>query len=122
MSEQHHYIQPHNVHEAMVLIQKLFNEYRHAPLTEVLLNYHNNLITRLRSDIYETAVQEGNSEQLHNLKLMIQAMETWTKIRLNRQPFNGKMKNFRLVINQHPHFRHQVHKISSQRNHRASRH
>lgn len=30
MSERHNYIQPKNTHEAMVLIQKLFNEYRHA--------------------------------------------------------------------------------------------
>lgn len=122
MSEQHHYVQLKNVHEAMTLIQKLFNEYRHAPLTDVLLNYHNNLINRLRTDIHDAAVQEDNPEQLHNLELMTQAMETWSKIRLNNQPFNGKMKNFRLVVSQHPHFKRQVHKISGQGNHRASRH
>ena len=122
MSERHHYIQPKNTHEAMVLIQKLFNEYRHAPLTDVLLNYHNDLIHRLRSDIHDAAVREGDHEQLHSLEQMTHAMETWTRIRLSSQPFNGKMKNFHLVVSQHPHFKRRVHKINGSSNNRASRH
>lgn len=122
MSKRHNYIQPKNTHEAMVLIQKLFNEYRHAPLTDVLLNYHNDLIHRLRSDIHDAAVQEGNREQLHSLEQMIHAMETWTRIRLSNQPFNGKMKNFQLVVSQHPHFKRRVHKIKGSSSYRASRH
>ena len=55
MKTDQRYIQPHNANEAMTLIQKLFNEYRHAPLTDVLLKYHNNLIYRLKSDIYKAA-------------------------------------------------------------------
>lgn len=122
MLDNHRYIQPQNAHEAMVLIQKLFNEYRHAPLTAVLLNYHNNLIARLRSDIHDAAVQEGNQQQLHDLDNMIQVMETWTKLRLNHHPFEGKMKNFKWVTNRRPTFKRHVHKIGGQISHRASRH
>nr|WP_251546878.1 hypothetical protein [Limosilactobacillus caecicola] len=122
MSEEHRYIQPKNAHEAMTLIQKLFNEYRHAPLTDVLLKYHNNLIDRLRSDIYDAAVQENNPSQLHDLDNMIKVMESWTKLRLNNQPFDGKMKNFKWVTNRRPKFKTQVHKIGGGISHRASRH
>ena len=49
MNEENRYVQPQNAKEAMELIQKLFNQYRNAPLTAELLQYHNNLIMRLRS-------------------------------------------------------------------------
>lgn len=122
MTKQHHYIQPHNANEAMTLIQKLFNEYRNAPLTDVLLKYHNNLIYRLRSDIRTAAEQENNPQQLADLKRMIQIMESWTNTRLHHQPFAGKMKNFKLVITNHPKFKRHVHKINGATNHRASHH
>lgn len=122
MKTDQRYIQPHNTNEAMTLIQKLFNEYRHAPLTDVLLKYHNNLIYRLKSDIYKAAEQENNSQQLSDLNQMIQIMEAWTKIRLNNQPFEGKMKNFKLVTNNSPKFKHHLHKIKGPLNHQASRH
>lgn len=122
MPENHRYVQPKNVHEAMTLIQKLFNEYRHAPLTDILLKYHNNLIDRLRSDIHDAAVQEGQQQQLKDLANMIQIMETWTKVRLNNQPFEGKMKNFKWVTNRRPKFKRHVHKMGGHINHRASRH
>lgn len=122
MADQHRYIQPHNAHEAMALIQKLFNEYRHAPLTDVLLKYHNNLISRLQSDIHDAAVKEGNPQQLRDLTNMIQVMQTWTRLRLNNQPFEGKMKNFKWVTNRRPRFKVHSHKIRGPLGHRASRH
>lgn len=122
MQEQHHYVQPHNAHEAMVLIQKLFNEYRHAPLTDVLLKYHNNLVNRLMSDIHDAAVKEGNPEQLHDLDNMIKVMQLWTKMRLANRPFDGKMKNFKWVTNRHPKYKRHIHKMNGSANHRASRH
>lgn len=51
MNEENRYVQPQNAKEAMELIQKLFNQYRNAPLTAELLQYHNNLIMRLQTDI-----------------------------------------------------------------------
>ena len=51
------YVQPQNVREAMEVIQDLFNQYRHEPLTQQLLNYHLGLIKRLQTDIYVTAVK-----------------------------------------------------------------
>lgn len=122
MKTDQRYIQPHNANEAMTLIQKLFNEYRHAPLTDVLLKYHNNLIYRLKYDIYKAAEKENNSQQLSDLNQMIQIMEAWTKIRLNNQPFEGKMKNFKLVTNNSPKFKRHLHKIKGPLNHQASRH
>ena len=47
-NDDHRYIQPHNAKEAMEVIQRLFNKYRNAPLTNELLAYHNNLVYRLQ--------------------------------------------------------------------------
>ena len=55
MNEENRYVQPQNAKEAMELIQKLFNQYRNAPLTAELLQYHNNLIMRLQTDIKQAA-------------------------------------------------------------------
>lgn len=122
MSEEHRYIQPKNVQEAMTLIQKLFNEYRHAPLTDVLLRYHQNLIDRLQSDIRQAAIQENDKQQLHELDNMVSVMQMWTKIRLNNQPFEGKMKNFKWVTNHRPKFKRHIHKMKGNPERRASRH
>ena len=87
------YVQPQNVREAMEVIQDLFNQYRHEPLTQQLLNYHLGLIQRLQTDIYVTAVKENDPQQLKQLDGMIEAMKTWTQIRTANRPFNAKMKN-----------------------------
>lgn len=116
------YFKPQNVKEAMETIQKLFNQYRHAPLTKELLAYHNNLSARLQGDIYREAIREDNKKQLADLANMIVAMQTWSKIRLANQPFNGKMKNFKLVGQNSPKFKQRVHKIKGNHNYHASRH
>ena len=89
------YIQPQNVREAMEVIQDLFNQYRHEPMTQQLLNYHLGLTQRLQTDIYVTAVKENDPQQLKQLDGMIEAMKTWTQIRTSNRPFNAKMKNFK---------------------------
>jgi hypothetical protein len=106
----------------MQLIESLFNQYRHAPLTKEVLNYHQQLIQRLQSDIYQTALAEQKPELERQLQQMIVAMQTWTKMRLTNQPFQFKMKNFKLVTENHPQFKARHLKGHTQQNHHASRH
>lgn len=120
--KEHRYIQPQNANEAMLLIQKLFNKYRNAPLTNELLQYHNNLIYRLQSDIKEAAQKENNPAQLKALDEMTKIMRTWTTMRLNNKPFNGKMRHFKLVTDGGFKFERNIHKINQTTSHRGSRH
>lgn len=116
------YVQPKSVIEAMEVIQDLFNKYRHEPLTDELLNYHLGLTQRLQTDIYVEAIKENKPEQTKSLNSMIEAMQTWTKIRTSNKPFNGKMKNFKLVSNTRPKFKKHSHKIKGQHNFHSARH
>lgn len=120
--EKHRYVKPENVHEAMVLIQRLFNEYRNAPLTQELLSYHLNLVKRLQTDILQAAKNKGDKHQLADLQSMTAIMQSWSPIRLANRPFPGKMRHFKLDTGATQHFKHRVHKISGSHNHRASRH
>ena len=85
------YIQPRDSLEAMELIQKLFNQYRRAPLTAELLAYHQNLIERLEGDIHQAAEAEGQANRVQELDRMIKLMKDWTAIRLSGRPFNAKI-------------------------------
>lgn len=116
------YIQPQNATEAMELIQKLFNKYRNAPLTQELLIYHNNLVYRLQSDIKAAAKREGNPARVKELDEMTTIMRNWTNARLTGHPFHGKMRHFKLDTDDGPKFKRRVHKIHQGGNHRASRH
>lgn len=120
--EKHRYVKPENVHEAMVLIQRLFNEYRNAPLTQELLSYHLNLVKRLQTDILQAAKNKGDKHQLADLQSMTAIMQSWSPIRLANRPFPGKMRHFKLDTEATQHFKHRVHKISGSHKHRASRH
>lgn len=122
MTDSDRYIQPKNVQEAMELIEKLFNQYRHAPVTQELLSYHQQLINRLQSDIYQNAVAENKPGQLESLQQMITAMQTWTSMRLSNQVFQYKMKNFKLVTENHQQFKAHTIKSHTKQSHRASRH
>lgn len=84
------YIQPHDSLEAMELIQKLFNQYRRAPLTPELLAYHQNLIARLEGDIHQAAEAEGQAKRVQELDRMIKLMKDWTAIRLSAGPLTPK--------------------------------
>lgn len=122
MNKQERFIKPKNAREAMELIQKLFNRYRNAPLTNELLAYHNNLVYRLGSDIHDAAVREGNQRLLNDLSTMSAVMRRWTTIRLSGRPFNAKLRHFKAVSDNQPKFKRRVHKIHPTSNHRASRH
>ena len=121
-NDDHRYIQPHNAKEAMEVIQRLFNKYRNAPLTNELLAYHNNLVYRLQSDIKEAAQKEGNPDRLKEIDQMTNIMRSWTNLKLTGHPFNGKMRHFRSVTDDGPKFKRRVHKIHQGSSHRASRH
>ncbi|MDY5414056.1 hypothetical protein [Limosilactobacillus mucosae] len=122
MNEENRYVQPQNAKEAMELIQKLFNQYRNAPLTAELLQYHNNLIMRLQTDIKQAAEAEGQTALLKDLHEMTELMRRWTTIRLSGRPFAGKMRHFRFAPANGQKFKRQVHKIGGSSAHRASRH
>lgn len=122
MNEENRYVQPQNAKEAMELIQKLFNQYRNAPLTAELLQYHNNLIMRLQTDIKQAAETEGQTALLKDLHEMTELMRHWTTIRLSGRPFAGKMRHFRFAPANGQKFKRQVHKIGGSSAHRASRH
>lgn len=122
MNEENRYVQPQNAKEAMELIQKLFNQYRNAPLTAELLQYHNNLIMRLQTDIKQAAETEGQTALLKDLHEMTELMRRWTTIRLSGRPFTGKMRHFHFVANNGQKFKRQVHKMGGSSAHRASRH
>lgn len=116
------YVQPTGVEDAMRIIQKLFNSYRNAPLTNDLLDYHNNLIHRLRSDIYQEAQGEKSHPHIAQLDEMIKIMEDWTRIRLANRPFNAKMRHFKLISDNSVNFKRKVHRISQSGSHRGVRH
>ena len=122
MNEENRYVQPQNAKEAMELIQKLFNQYRNAPLTAELLQYHNNLIMRLQTDIKQAAEAEGQTALLKDLHEMTELMSRWTTIRLSGRPFAGKIRHFRFAPANGQKFKRQVHKIGGSSAHRASRH
>ena len=122
MNEENRYVQPQNAKEAMELIQKLFNQYRNAPLTAELLQYHNNLIMRLQTDIKQAAEEEHNEALWADLHDMTELMRRWTTIRLSGRPFTGKMRHFHFVANNGQKFKRQVHKMGGSSAHRASRH
>lgn len=116
------YIQPDGPEDAMRIIQKLFNSYRNAPLTKDLLDYYNNLISRLQSDILDAAKKANNQKLLSELNEMTDIMRRWISIRLSNRPFNAKMRHFKLVSDGGVKFKRHVHKISQSGNHQASRH
>lgn len=116
------FIQPNGPEDAMRIIQKLFNSYRNAPLTKDLLDYHNNLITRLQTDIHDAVVKANNDRLTKELAEMTDIMRRWVSIRLSNRPFNAKMRHFKLVSDGGTKFKRHVHKIKQTTNHQASRH
>ena len=51
MPEQDRFYQPQNAKDAMRFVQKLFNQYNQAPLTEELVAYHQKLLAYLTNDV-----------------------------------------------------------------------
>ena len=60
MNNNNRYVQPKNAKDAMLIIEKLFNKYRNAPLTIELINYHQKLLNQLMNNIYLAVLNEKN--------------------------------------------------------------
>lgn len=122
MKHKQRFIQPSGPEDAMRIIQKLFNSYRNAPLTKDLLDYHNNLIHRLQTDIREAALKSPDKNLVKTLDGMTEIMRRWVSIRVSNRPFNAKMRHFKLISDGGMKFKRHVHKINQSGSHRASRH
>ncbi|EHE85438.1 hypothetical protein QN289_03425 [Latilactobacillus curvatus] len=106
MSDQDRFYQPQNAKDAMRFVQKLFNQYNQAPLTEELIAYHQKLLAYLTNGVTTEVQKQANSEQAEKLTGMIEAMQNWLKIRLSGQPYAGKMQHFKFVPDsQQAHFK-----------------
>ncbi|AOO75157.1 hypothetical protein LCW_03330 [Latilactobacillus curvatus] len=106
MSDQDRFYQPQNAKDAMRFVQKLFNQYNQAPLTEELIAYHQKLLAYLTNGVTTEVQKQANSEQAEKLTGMIEAMQNWLKIRLSGQPYAGKMQHFKFVSDsQQAHFK-----------------
>ena len=121
MSER--YYQPSNVEDALREVQKLFNSYRSAPLTQELLNYHENLVNRLTGDLREAAQAEHRPDLVTATAEMARAMRGWTTVRLQGQPYAGRLRHFKFVPDATgPKFKRHVVKDHGSGTHRSSRH
>ena len=100
MPEQDRFYQPQNAKDAMRFVQKLFNQYNQAPLTEELVAYHQKLLAYLTNDVTVEVQKQGNSEQAAKLNGMIVAMQDWIKIRVSGKPYAGKMQHFKFMPDQ----------------------
>ncbi|MCI1925981.1 MAG: hypothetical protein LKJ72_02855 [[Lactobacillus] timonensis] len=121
-TSKHRYVQPTGPLDAMKIVQKLFNQYRNAPLTAELMSYHQDLVTRLQSDIKEAVEQADDPNLSKNLASMTALMQSWTAIRLSGRPFPGKMHHFKLDTQTGPRYKVKNHKIGRAGAHRSSRH
>lgn len=121
MSER--YYQPSNVEDALREVQKLFNSYRSAPLTQELLDYHENLVNRLTGDLREAAQAEHRPDLVTATTEMARAMRGWTTVRLQGQPYAGRLRHFKFVPDATgPKFKRHVVKDHGSGTHRSSRH
>lgn len=112
MSDSDRYYKPKNSKDAMRQIEMLFNKYKDAPLTQELVDYHQNLVNRLKTDIMQAANVENISSRTENLNSMINVMTRWLQIRLSGKPFNGQMSHFKYVSDEtKTTFKRHVHKI-----------
>lgn len=104
------FYQPTNSKDAMRKIQKLFNQYCQAPLTNELLQYHFKLLNQVKTNVLPVAKSENVPERIQAAKNMIATMEKWLTIRLAGKPYQGHMKHFHFVAN-HEILRYQRHQI-----------
>ena len=123
MAEKDRYYQPSDVEDALLEVQKLFNSYRSAPLTQELLTYHQNLTSRLTSDLRDAARTEQRPDLVTATQQMAQAMQNWTNVRLSGQPYPGSLRHFKFVPDATgPKFKRHVVKDHGSGTHRSSRH
>ncbi|HIW71339.1 MAG TPA: hypothetical protein H9875_01800 [Candidatus Levilactobacillus faecigallinarum] len=117
------YYQPSDVTDALTEVQKLFNSYRNAPLTQELVDYHNNLINRLAGDLRQAAEAEQRTDLVRACDDMATAMRGWTSVRLAGKPYAGRLRHFKFVADATgPKFKRHVVKDHGSGTHRSSRH
>ncbi|QMU08165.1 hypothetical protein [Levilactobacillus suantsaii] len=123
MAEKDRYYQPSDVTDALTEVQKLFNSYRNAPLTQELFDYHQKLLGRLTSDLPAAAKAEHRADLVTATQDMAQAMQRWTQVRLTGQPYPGRLRHFKFVPDATgPKFKRHVVKDHGSGTHRSSRH
>jgi len=117
------YYQPDDVTDALKEVQKLFNSYRNAPLTQELLTYHQNLMGRLNGDLRTAAQAEKRDDLVTATQDMVQAMQGWITVRLSGKPYAGRLRHFKFVADATgPKFKRHVVKDHGSGTHRSSRH
>ena len=123
MSDSERYYHPTDVEDALREVQKLFNSYRSAPLTQELLIYHENLINRLTGDLRTAAETAHRPDLVTATHQMVQAMRGWTTVRLAGKPYAGRLRHFKFVADATgPKFKRHVVKDHGSGPHRSSRH
>lgn len=123
MSEKERFYHPSDVEDALREVQKLFNSYRNAPLTQELLTYHEGLVQRLTGDLRAAARNEHRDDLVQATKDMVHAMRGWATVRLANQPYAGRLRHFKFVPDATgPKFKRHVVKDHGSGTHRSSRH
>ena len=115
--DQDRYYQPTDSKDAMRFVEKLFNKYKDAPLTDELLAYHQKLIYYVKTSVIETAKAENQPQRVKNAQNMLEVMQDWIRIRALGQPFTGTLRQFKYQRNQHTHYKQGSGKM---KNHRGS--
>lgn len=94
MSEERYY-QPKDSKDAMRYIERLFNRYKDAPITQALVDYNHNLTASLRDDIATAAVNEGAPKRRDTALSMANEMDRWARVRAAGQPYHGRLRHFK---------------------------
>ncbi|GAK48115.1 hypothetical protein LOSG293_190220 [Secundilactobacillus oryzae JCM 18671] len=123
MTEENRFYQPQNSKDALRYIEKLFNSYKDAPLTQELLDYHLKLVNQVQTDILSTAKSENIPSRVTAATDLAEALQQWQRIRMNGKPYNGRIRHFHYEPeNSLPKFKRKVIKSNSTNSHRSSRH
>ncbi|MFD0898356.1 hypothetical protein [Loigolactobacillus binensis] len=106
MVKQGRYYQPQDTKDAMRYVEKLFNQYKDAPLTDELLRYNQKLMTYLTVSVVNEAQQNGQPERAKTAQAMAAALAGWVQIKAAGKPFFGEMRHFKIVDpKQHVHIK-----------------
>jgi len=123
MPNSNRYYQPTNSKDAMRKIQKLFNQYCQAPLTNELLQYHFKLLNQVKTNVLPIAKTENVPERIQAAQSIIEIMENWLSLRLAGKDYHGKMQHFHFVSDHDVlHYKRHEIKVKSNHNFRSSRH
>lgn len=114
MPNNNRYYQPKDSKDAMRYVEKLFNKYKNAPLTDALLQYHQKLIYYLQTSVISAAQREKQPQRQQAAENMIAIMQDWIRIRALGKPFTGSLKGFKVTNHQTPTYKHARGKLHNQ--------